>query len=104
MDGTRRDHRHAGTLAELATAGGRTMKLPRTLAAINVALAARHAQGLSVEIVDMTGEPLRDEHGELFMRMILTLDDGAHFKVDSDEAGEFLRTCMAHQVPAGAAH
>jgi hypothetical protein len=80
------------------------MKLPRTLLAINTALAARHAQGLSVEVVDVSGEPLRDDRGRLFMRMTFTLDDGAHFNVDSDEASEFLRACMAHQVPAGATH
>ena len=53
----------------------------------------------------MQAEPCRDEHGELFMRMIFTLDDGGTFKVDSDEAGDFLLVCEALQeAPAGEVH
>ncbi len=80
------------------------MKLPRTLRAINIALAARDARGLSTDVVDVSGEPCRDEHGELFMRMIFTLADGGHFKVDSDEASEFLRAIEQQEAPAGEVH
>ena len=87
-----------GTSERLATrreARARRMRLPQTLAQINATLRARDAAGLSVEVVDVSGEPLRDGRGGLFMRLRFVLDDGDEFQIDTAEASEFLRACMA---------
>ena len=60
------------------------MKLPRTLAQINAALAARHA-GLSVEVIGVKPQGLCDERVGPFMRFRFTLHDGDVFHVDSLE-------------------
>ena len=66
-----------------------TWKLPHTLAQINAVLGARHAAGLSVEVIDVKPQALRDARGE-FMRFRL-LDDGDVFHVDSLEMSDVMR-------------
>ena len=65
-----------------------TWKLPHTLALINGVLGARHAAGLSVEVIDV--KALRDARGGEF-RFQFVLDDGDVFHVDSLEMSNVMR-------------
>jgi hypothetical protein len=71
-------------------------ELPQLLATVNATLAARHAAGLSVEVVDVKPQALRDDRVGLFMRLRFYLDDGDAFEVDTLEASDLLRALEVH--------
>jgi hypothetical protein len=74
----------------------RHMEAARLLASVNATLRARHAAGLSVELVDCSGEVLRDGRVGLFVRLQFRFDDGGVFECDLFEPWDMLRALKAH--------
>lgn len=60
-------------------------KMPEVLAQVNAELRARHAVGLSTEIAEVDLRLVEDEKVGVFARLILTMDDGDKFTVDTKE-------------------
>ena len=66
------------------------------LATVDATLRARYAAGLSVGLVDCSGEILRDDRVGLFMRLRFTLDDGDMLEIDSVEMSDMRRAWEMH--------
>ena len=69
---------------------------PQLLATVDATLRARYAAGLSVGLVDCSGEILRDDRVGLFMRLRFTLDDGDMLEIDSVEMSDMRRAWEMH--------
>ena len=69
---------------------------PQLLATVDATLRARYAAGLSVGLVDCSGEILRDDRVGLFMRLRFTLDDGDTLEIDSVEMSDMRRAWEMH--------
>ncbi len=74
----------------------RAMEMPETLKQINAALRRRHAEGGSVELVDMRAQILIDDTHGLFLRMTHVMADGYEFPIDTKECADILREVVAH--------